>query len=213
MSPSTSTAVARAPAVAGPSTVPTNAGAATATTADVAMTAAIDRTAARRCERRELWGAGETARGCRLEAIVTMCRAATTVEPSWTRESTPEPTRQEPRRQRSTAAVSSGSGLHAERSRRLARVDEIRDAGTEPYPYRFDRSHTLREIRDRWGSLEPGTETDDEVDAAGRLMLLRDSGKLVFATMRDRSGEIQLFVSKAEIGDDRLRRRQGARPR
>ncbi len=49
MSPSTSTAVAPAPAVAGPSTVPTNAGAATATTADVAMTAAIDRTAARRC--------------------------------------------------------------------------------------------------------------------------------------------------------------------
>ncbi len=32
-------------------------------------------------------------------------------------------------------------------------------------------------------------------------MLLRDSGKLVFATMRDRSGEIQLFVSKAEVGD------------
>jgi lysyl-tRNA synthetase class 2 len=91
--------------------------------------------------------------------------------------------------------------LTAERFRRLARVQELRDAGTEPYPYRFDRSHTLREIRDRWGSLEPGTETDDEVDAAGRLLLLRDSGKLVFATMRDRSGEIQLFVSKSVVGD------------
>jgi lysyl-tRNA synthetase class 2 len=95
----------------------------------------------------------------------------------------------------------SGSGLIAERSRRHARVDALRDGGIEPYPYRFDRSHTLGEIRDRWGSLAPGTETDDEVDAAGRLMLLRDSGKLVFATMRDRSGEIQLFVSKAEVGD------------
>jgi lysyl-tRNA synthetase class 2 len=33
-------------------------------------------------------------------------------------------------------------------------------------------------------------------------MLLREQGKLIFATMRDRSGEIQLFVSKAVIGDD-----------
>jgi len=30
-------------------------------------------------------------------------------------------------------------------------------------------------------------------------MLLRDSGKLVFATMRDRDGEVQLFVSKAAV--------------
>ncbi len=97
--------------------------------------------------------------------------------------------------------TASSSGLSTERSRRLAQVEKLRDAGTEPYPYRFDRSHTLREIRDTWGSLEPGTETADEVDVAGRVMLLRDSGKLVFATMRDRSGEIQLFVSKAEMGD------------
>jgi lysyl-tRNA synthetase class 2 len=101
----------------------------------------------------------------------------------------------------STPSGQTGSGLQAERSRRLGRVEEIRGAGTEPYPYRFDRSHTLREIRQRWGSLEPGAETGEEVDVAGRLMLLRDSGKLVFATMRDRGGEIQLFVSKAEVGD------------
>ncbi len=33
-------------------------------------------------------------------------------------------------------------------------------------------------------------------------MLLREQGKLVFATVRDRSDEIQLFISKAVIGDD-----------
>ena len=36
---------------------------------------------------------------------------------------------------------------------------------------------------------------------AGRVMLLRDTGKLVFATIRDRCGEVQLFVSKASMGD------------
>ena len=96
----------------------------------------------------------------------------------------------------------SGSGLAAERERRLSRVAEIRSAGSEPYPYRFDRSHSVSEVRDRWGHLEAGSETDDRVTVAGRVMLLRDSGKLIFATLRDRSGDIQLFVSRAVIGDD-----------
>ena len=37
---------------------------------------------------------------------------------------------------------------------------------------------------------------------AGRMMLRRQQGKLIFATMRDRSDEVQLFVSKAVVGDD-----------
>jgi lysyl-tRNA synthetase, class II len=95
-----------------------------------------------------------------------------------------------------------GSGLVAERARRLALIDAIRDAGGSPYPYRFDRTHTAAEVRESWGHLEPGIETDDAVSVAGRVMLLRDSGKLVFATIRDRSGDLQLFVSKAVVGDE-----------
>lgn len=95
-----------------------------------------------------------------------------------------------------------GSGLTAEKTRRLELLDEMRAAGTNPYPYRFDRTHTLAEVRERWGELEPGVETEDPVTVAGRIMLKRDSGKLIFATIRDRSGELQLFISKAVVGDD-----------
>ncbi len=95
----------------------------------------------------------------------------------------------------------SGSGLIAERARRLTMIDALRSRGEQPYPYRFDRTHTLGEIRAHWGDLQPGTETEDAVEVAGRLMLKRDSGKLVFATIRDQAGEIQLFVSQAVIGD------------
>ncbi len=94
-----------------------------------------------------------------------------------------------------------GSGLIVEKAKRLAKIDATRAAGTEPYPYRFDRSHTLAEIRAEHAALAPGTELSDRVDVAGRVMLLRDSGKLIFATLRDRGGDIQLFVSKAVIGD------------
>ena len=77
----------------------------------------------------------------------------------------------------------------------------MRAAGTNPYPYRFDRSHTLGEIRAAHGDLEPGTETEVAVAVAGRVMLKRDQGKLIFVTLQDRSGSVQLFVSKSVVGD------------
>jgi len=111
----------------------------------------------------------------------------TTAQPS-------EPTEGEP--------ALTGSGLAAEKARRLGLIESMRADGVEPYPYRFDRTHTVGEVRDGWGDLEPGVETDDPVSVAGRVLLKRDSGKLVFLTIRDRSGDLQLFVSKAVVGDD-----------
>ena len=99
-------------------------------------------------------------------------------------------------------AALGGSGLAAEKARRLGLVDDLRASGRNPYPYRFDRTHTLGEVRTAWGHLDPGVETEDAVSVAGRILLKRDSGKLVFATVQDRSGEIQLFISKAVVGDD-----------
>ena len=56
-----------------------------------------------------------------------------------------------------------GTNLETYRERRLAEVARLRDGGVNPYPYRFDRSHTLGEIRATHGELAPGTETADEV--------------------------------------------------
>jgi lysyl-tRNA synthetase, class II len=102
------------------------------------------------------------------------------------------------------AATDDGStgGLDALKAARLSKVDALRSAGREPYPYRFDRTHTLAELRERVGELVPGTETDQRVAVAGRIMLARGAGKLRFANIADRDGTIQLFVSKAVIGDD-----------
>jgi lysyl-tRNA synthetase class 2 len=95
-----------------------------------------------------------------------------------------------------------GSGLAAEKAKRLDKLQALREAGTNPYPYRFDRSHTLEQLRTTHGDLAPGTETDQRVAVAGRMLLRRTQGKLIFATLVDRSGEVQLFVSKGVIGDD-----------
>jgi len=89
-----------------------------------------------------------------------------------------------------------------ERARRIAKLDALRSAGTDPYPVRFDRTHTAAELHEHWGGLEAGAETADEVRVAGRLLLVRRQGKLTFASLRDGSGSVQLFVSRSEVGDD-----------
>ncbi len=94
------------------------------------------------------------------------------------------------------------SGIAAERVRRLELLNNLRIAGVNPYPYRFDRTDSLDAIRLRHAHLEPGTETSDKVAVAGRVMLKRDQGKLIFCTLQDRSGEIQLFISRSVIGDE-----------
>jgi lysyl-tRNA synthetase, class II len=88
-----------------------------------------------------------------------------------------------------------------ERARRLAKLEALRAAGADPYPVRFDRTHTAAELQEHWGHLDAGAETDDVVRVAGRILLLRRQGKLTFATLRDRSGSVQLFVSRAVMGD------------
>ncbi len=88
------------------------------------------------------------------------------------------------------------------RAARLAKVSALRAAAVDPYPVDFRRSVTCAELAERYRALEPGAETSDRVRVAGRLMLVRNQGKLIFATVRDGSGTVQLFVSKAVIGDD-----------
>ena len=80
---------------------------------------------------------------------------------------------------------------------RLAQFEARRDG--RGYPYRFERTATAAEIHARHPDLEPGSETGDEVTVAGRVMLYRSFGKLIFATVQDGSGRIQLFVNQRSI--------------
>jgi len=90
-----------------------------------------------------------------------------------------------------------------ERSARLAQVEAIRARGDDPYPIRFDRSHTLGEVRDQWDTrVDAGVTSDEVVRVAGRVVSRRVQGKLVFAGLRDSTGSLQLFVNRAELGDD-----------
>lgn len=93
-----------------------------------------------------------------------------------------------------------------ERVRRDKRL-RLLESGEGAYPIGVPRTRTLRELRAAYdeATLEPGTETADEVAVAGRVIFRRDTGKLCFARLREGDGtELQVMLSQAEVGERRL---------
>ena len=93
---------------------------------------------------------------------------------------------------------------------RLDKRAAILAQGRETYPVHVDRTHSLLQVRQGWGHLEAGEETQDVVGIGGRVVFLRTSGKLCFATLADGftaddPGErLQVMVSLAEVGEESL---------
>ena len=63
--------------------------------------------------------------------------------------------------------------------------------------YQFAHDAYAASLQQAFSYLSDGEESGEVRRVAGRLMLLRRQGKLAFATMRDSTGEIQLFAMDA----------------
>ncbi|WP_067471743.1 bifunctional lysylphosphatidylglycerol synthetase/lysine--tRNA ligase LysX [Actinomadura hibisca] len=87
---------------------------------------------------------------------------------------------------------------------RHAKLDRIRAAGVDPYPLGFDRADLVAGLRARYGDLPPDTRTGDRTAVAGRVMLAREHGRLVFVTLRDETGDLQVMLTADALGDRAL---------
>ena len=74
-------------------------------------------------------------------------------------------------------------------------------SGIDPYPVGFPRTATVAALREKYGDLPADTATGEVVGVAGRIMLSRIGGKLCFATLRDGTGDIQVMISLAKVGE------------
>jgi len=78
-------------------------------------------------------------------------------------------------------------------------------SGGDPYPVGVARTHAIAEVKRDYDGLESGQETDDVVGVAGRVVFLRDTGKLIFAAIQDGEGErLQIMLSEARVGEESL---------
>ncbi|KAG8060228.1 hypothetical protein GUJ93_ZPchr0002g23783 [Zizania palustris] len=106
-------------------------------------------------------------------------------------------------RRRRSASSSSTSDRESIRALRLKKVDELRGKGYEPYAYKWDRTHTTKELQDGYTHLENGEVCAEvAVSIAGRIVARRAFGKLVFMTIRDDSGTIQLYCEKDSLTEE-----------
>ena len=77
--------------------------------------------------------------------------------------------------------------------------------GQEPYPVGFARTATLAEIRERFGDLPTDTASGEKAAVAGRVIFIRNTGKLAFATLRAGDGtELQAMLSLDRVGAQAL---------
>jgi lysyl-tRNA synthetase class 2 len=84
----------------------------------------------------------------------------------------------------------------------LGKVAALRASGVEPWPSGLTVTHTAAEVRRDHGHLEPDRRVDDvEVVVGGRVMFRNRMGKALFLRVVDRTGKIQVYLRKEEVGD------------
>ncbi len=90
---------------------------------------------------------------------------------------------------------------------RREKRDRILGEGREAYPVSIARTHSLSEIRAAHPDLEAGTETGEIVGVTGRIIFLRNKGKLCFATLQEGDGtQLQAMISFNGVGEEALTR-------
>jgi len=86
---------------------------------------------------------------------------------------------------------------------RLAKIERMRAEGADPYPARgVPAAESIESVGQGAGDAEaPGPRIGERVTVAGRLLGLRDFGKLIFAPVLDRTGRIQVGLQKGRLSE------------
>ena len=99
----------------------------------------------------------------------------------------------------------SAEEISEQKAVRLAKRERMLSAGVDAYPVSLPITDTIPAVRQRYPALEPDTATGAEVAVAGRVVHLRNTGKLAFAALQSGDGSrIQAMVSLAEVGEESL---------
>ena len=81
---------------------------------------------------------------------------------------------------------------------RKEKLFELQKKGQDPFAItKYDRTHTSKQIKDKYEELE-----EKDVSIAGRIIAKRIMGKASFCTLQDSEGKIQSYVSINDIGEE-----------
>ena len=89
--------------------------------------------------------------------------------------------------------------VHELMKQRFKKLDELRQMGVDPFGKRYERTHISDQVLAEFAKLE---KDKVEVSIAGRIMAKRGHGKASFADIMDKAGNIQIYVSVDNIGEE-----------
>lgn len=99
------------------------------------------------------------------------------------------------------------SDISEQKEVRMAKRAKLLAEGSEAYPVTVPVTTTIQTVRDRFDGLEADSRTGETAGVAGRIVHLRNTGKLCFAALQSSNGvRLQAMVSEAEVGEDSLER-------
>jgi lysyl-tRNA synthetase class 2 len=92
------------------------------------------------------------------------------------------------------------STLEEIRATRLEKIEQLKQAGHNPFAYRWEVTHHAADLHAKFTDLPNGEAVDFPVSIAGRIMARRVMGKkLAFFSLQDETGTIQLYLDQAHI--------------
>jgi lysyl-tRNA synthetase, class II len=101
------------------------------------------------------------------------------------------------------ASPPKGPGSSLEQARR-DKLEKLKTLGVDPWGHRYDGTQPIVDVRATGEALDrsPDDISGPAARVAGRIMLLRNAGSLVFIDLADRSGRIQLMIGKKQVGPE-----------
>ncbi len=85
---------------------------------------------------------------------------------------------------------------------RIEKLKKIREAGINPYPYRFEVTAKTKVLLEKYKDIEIGKHLEEDIySVAGRVMSLREHGKSAFAHVKDGTGRLQLYFKADLLGE------------
>jgi lysyl-tRNA synthetase class 2 len=88
---------------------------------------------------------------------------------------------------------------------RRAKYDRlIADPNRAPFPVGVPRTSTLADLRAAYPELPADTETGEQAGVTGRVIFIRNTGKLCFAMLREGEAQLQVMISQDGVGAESL---------
>lgn len=90
--------------------------------------------------------------------------------------------------------------INDERTIRIEKLNQFRQAGQDPYPATIQKTHTIKEALSNFDTL---SVDQSEVTLCGRIRLIRRHGGLTFFRVEDQDQEMQIMFRKQELGEEK----------